>query len=247
MVMGVTAYLVLIGPLAPARLALFPVVVLNGDAGPPIIAQSAAAFVSFSPGFVAVVIAAGFLACSLSSREFRRAPNQIFWGVMAGLAVVSGWWGTAHLAATGFDGTPVESHTFTAPLGESILYVMTSTGGGVGFSVGSVAGVMIGAFWGSVALGHFRWEACDDPRELGRQIFGAVLMGVGGVVAMGCSMGQGLTAFSTLAWSAPVVVVSIVIGAALGLRHLIEGVAFPRRLSIGRIGAKDAALRRQAR
>jgi uncharacterized membrane protein YedE/YeeE len=100
---------------------------------------------------------------------------------------------------------------------------MTSTSGGLGFGVGSVAGVLVGAFVGSVSKGHFRWEACDDPRELGRQILGAFLMGAGGVLALGCSIGQGLTAFSALAWSAPVVLLSIFAGAALGLRQLIRG------------------------
>jgi uncharacterized protein len=48
---------------------------------------------------------------------------------------------------------------------------------------------------GSMIRGLFRWEACEDPRELGRQVGGAALMGIGGVVAMGCSVGQGVTGF----------------------------------------------------
>ncbi|MGR3692652.1 MAG: YeeE/YedE thiosulfate transporter family protein, partial [Sagittula sp.] len=71
--------------------------------------------------------------------------------------------------------------------------------------------------------GHFRWEACEDPRELRRQIFGAALMGGGAVVALGCSIGQGLSAFSVLAFSAPVTFASIFAGAAFGLRQLIVG------------------------
>ncbi|WP_372893035.1 YeeE/YedE thiosulfate transporter family protein, partial [Rhodosalinus sp.] len=67
----------------------------------------------------------------------------------------------------------------------------------------------------------------EDPRELRRQIFGAILMGGGAVVAMGCSIGQGLTAFSTLAVSAPVTFLAIFAGAALGLRQLIEGFRQP--------------------
>ena len=59
--------------------------------------------------------------------------------------------------------------------------------------------------------------------ELGRQILGAFLMGVGGVTAMGCSVGQGLTAFSLLHWGAPVTLAAIAAGGALGLRQLIRG------------------------
>lgn len=104
-----------------------------------------------------------------------------------------------------------------------MIYVMTSTGGGLSFGVGSVAGVLIGAFMGSLLKGQFRWEACDDPRELRRQIFGACLMGVGAVLALGCTIGQGISAFSVLAFSAPVVFLSIFAGAAIGLRQLITG------------------------
>jgi hypothetical protein len=91
--------------------------------------------------------------------------------------------------------------------------------------VGSVAGVLLGAFLGSLVKGHFRWEACEDPRELKRQILGAVIMGQGAVLAVGCSIGQGLSAFSLLAWSAPVTFLGILAGAAIGLRQLISGFA----------------------
>jgi uncharacterized membrane protein YedE/YeeE len=102
----------------------------------------------------------------------------------------------------------------------------SSAGGSVGFGVGSVAGVVAGACIGSILRGQFRWEACDDPRELRRQIFGAVLMGIGAVLALGCTIGQGISAFSVLSFSAPIVFASIFIGAALGLRQLIGGLSF---------------------
>ncbi|NQW11924.1 MAG: YeeE/YedE family protein [Alphaproteobacteria bacterium] len=92
----------------------------------------------------------------------------------------------------------------------------------VGVSIGSVTGVLVGAGTGAFWRGHFRWEACDDPRELRRQIGGAFLMGGGGVVALGCSVGQGLAAFSVLAISAPVTIAAIVLGAFIGLRFLVE-------------------------
>ena len=114
---------------------------------------------------------------------------------------------------------------FAAPIGETILYGMTATGRTLTFGTGSVAGVWIGAFIGSLIKGHFRWEACDDPRELRRQIIGATMMGVGAVVALGCSIGQGVSAFSVLAFSAPVTLAAIVVGTMIGLRQLITGFA----------------------
>lgn len=222
-VMGVSAYMVLVGPLAPIRLAVFPVDVVDAPAAGVSIAESASRLTGVSPFWIALVVASGFLAVALRGAGPDQARRAGVWGFVVGGAVVAGWWGASHLHETGFDRTPVESHTFTTPLGESLLYLMTSEGGGAGFSVGSVTGVLLGAFLGCFTQGRFQWEACDDPRELGRQLIGAVMMGVGGVVALGCSIGQGLTAFSTLAWSAPVVAASIFAGAALGLRHLIEG------------------------
>ncbi|MEO1701560.1 MAG: YeeE/YedE thiosulfate transporter family protein [Pseudomonadota bacterium] len=72
-----------------------------------------------------------------------------------------------------------------------------------------------------------RWEACDDARELGRHLAGAFLMGTGGVFALGCTIGQGVSAMSTLSLSAPITMVSIAIGARLGLSFLIEGTFTP--------------------
>ena len=115
------------------------------------------------------------------------------------------------------------SHTFSAPIGETVLYVLTSSGNTISFGTGSVLGVILGAFAGSLFKGQFRWEACEDPRELRRQIFGAALMGIGAVVAVGCSVGQGLSAFSVLAYSAPITLLCMMIGAAIGLRQLILG------------------------
>ena len=100
---------------------------------------------------------------------------------------------------------------------------MTSSGNSISFGTGSVVGVLIGSLIGSLIKGHFRWEACDDPRELRRQLLGAFLMGVGAVVAVGCSIGQGLSAFSVLAYSAPITLLCIMAGAAVGLRQLILG------------------------
>lgn len=125
----------------------------------------------------------------------------------------------------GFEAEPIETHSFAAPIGDTIYYVMTASGNTLSFSVGSVFGVIVGAALGSISRGHFRWEACEDPRELRRQMLGAALMGPGAILAVGCSVGQGISAFSTLAYSAPLAFVAIFAGAAIGLRQLITGFA----------------------
>ena len=160
---------------------------------------------------------------SLSSQALRAKPAQIGWALVVSLGIVGAWAGTTWIAHAEFGATTVVSHSFAAPLGESILWWMTASGAPVTFAVGSVAGVWFGALLGSVRLSHFRWEACEDPRELRRQIIGAGVMGMGAVIAMGCTVGQGLSAFSVLALSAPVTFVAIFAGAAIGLRQLIVG------------------------
>lgn len=94
------------------------------------------------------------------------------------------------------------------------------------------AGSMLGAFVASVLNREFRWDAFDDPREMGRHLAGACLMGVGGVWASGCTIGQGLTAGSVLAPSWPFVVSGIIVGARLGIAILIEGGSRPALLQL---------------
>ncbi|NVK47757.1 MAG: YeeE/YedE family protein [Rhodobacteraceae bacterium] len=226
LVLGLTSYITLNGPLAALRVTLFPPRPAEG----PLPGLAHGLGQSLGLPIVATGLGFGvlFLALALSSRAFRGERKLILWGVAVGLAVTSGWAGTAWLSNATFEATQVVSHTFAAPIGDTLFYFMTSSATSPGFGVGSVIGVLAGAAIGSLIKGHFRWEACEDPRELKRQIMGAALMGVGAVVAFGCTVGQGLSAFSVLAYSAPVTIAAIIAGAALGLRQLIYGFSFAR-------------------
>ena len=223
LVMGLSAYMTLGGPLSHLRIGLF------GPLEPTETAPSVALLIAERMGIsgegVGITLGLIILILSVSGGTIRHSKSQMFWGAVVGLAIVSGWAGTYWVASTGFAATPVVSHTFSAPIGQTMLYMMTSSGNAISFGTGSVLGVLCGAFLGSLIRGHFRWEACEDPRELRRQIVGAALMGSGAVVAVGCSVGQGLSAFSVLSFGAPVTLLAIFVGAAFGLRQLIEGFA----------------------
>jgi uncharacterized membrane protein YedE/YeeE len=219
-VMGVFAFVALSGPLAPLRIALFAQTDATGPQG---VANAVQGLTGLPPLLTAGAIALGLLAWALAHQGLRRSPRQLAWGVAAGLAVVWSFMATSWLASASFGEVQVEGLSFTAPLGRTLIWLMTSTAGGVSFSVGTVCGVLVGAFAGSLWRGLFRWEACEDPRELGRQVSGAAMMGVGGVVALGCSVGQGVSGFATLAWSGPVTLAAIGLGAVIGLRRLIGG------------------------
>jgi hypothetical protein len=221
LVMGISAAMAIGGPTAEIRDALFAPEALEAGAPLPSLAHGIAGAVGVAPGLVAGIIGGALILSALAGRGLAR--RQAIWAGVVGLSVASGWAATGLLEHASFGALPVVSHSFAAPMGDSLLWSMTASGGGLGFGVGSVFGVALGALAGSWHDGRFRWEACEDPAELARQIFGAFLMGTGGVTALGCSVGQGLTAFSLLAYGAPVTLAAITLGAALGLRHLIRG------------------------
>ncbi|MFN7003610.1 MAG: YeeE/YedE thiosulfate transporter family protein [Roseinatronobacter sp.] len=220
MIMAVAGFITLAGPLSPLRVLIFPQIDAETPQG---FAHAFAAMTGLPALLLALPLGLGLIALGLAHPHLREAPRTVLWGVVVGLAIAGAFIGTSILNMGTLEAVPVEGFTFTAPLGRTILYLMTSSAGGLNFAVGSVVGVVVGAALAAFWRRRFRWEACEDPRELGRQVTGACLMGVGGVVAVGCSVGQGASAMSTLAFSAPLVAISIIAGAMLGLRQLLRG------------------------
>ncbi|WP_339027224.1 YeeE/YedE family protein [Bradyrhizobium symbiodeficiens] len=179
-----------------------------------------------------VAIAAALAFWALADGRLIRSPRLLSSGLAVGATIAFGWFATGWLADDEFDPARVASLTFVAPLGDAILYIATFSGARLNFGIGSVAGVVAGSFAAAMLARGFRWEACDDARELKRHMTGALLMGIGGIMSLGCTVGQGLSAFSTLAVSAPVTMVAIACGARLGLEFTMTGEWLPavRRL-----------------
>ncbi|EFO29437.1 YeeE/YedE family membrane protein [Roseibium sp. TrichSKD4] len=168
------------------------------------------------------VCAAGFI-WIFRSRTYRSEWTHIGTGVAIGLAISFGWVATTWASKSALDPVQIEAGSFVVPVGDTILQLITYTGVLPDYGVGLIVGVLFGAVTAAVLKKDIRWEACDDARELGRHILGGTLMGIGGVVAMGCTIGQGISGFSTLAISAPIVLLSIGLGARMGLSWLLEG------------------------
>jgi uncharacterized membrane protein YedE/YeeE len=143
-------------------------------------------------------------------------------GVAVGVIIVLGWWATGIAAFDEFDSRRIESFTFVGPLGETLYYFMLSTALQPDFPVGAVLGVVTGAFIAAKLSGTFKWEVSSNADDMKRRLLGAFLMGVGGVTALGCSVGQGVTGLSTLSIGSILATVSIVAGARLGLYMLVE-------------------------
>lgn len=170
----------------------------------------------------AILVSALLMAFVITCHRIRRKLRMLSAAVILGLAVTAGWIVTAGLADP-FAAQRPESLTFVGPLGRVILITMGETLQQSAFAVSSVLGVMAGSFAIAWARDELRWEAFDDQREMRRHLLGAMLMGAGGVLARGCTIGQGMSAASTLALTAPVAVLFMVLGARLGLFYLIEG------------------------
>jgi uncharacterized protein len=167
-------------------------------------------------------IAAGIGVAAFAHAGFARSTRFFVTGAAIGIVIVLGWWATGLAGYDSFEARRVESFSFVAPLGETLLYLMLASGLRPDFPVGAVLGVIAGAFLAAKMAGHFRWEAPDDAREIKRHLLGAFLMGSGGIAALGCTIGQGISGLSTLAIGSIMAIASILVGARFGLYLLVE-------------------------
>jgi hypothetical protein len=151
--------------------------------------------------------------------ELLKHKKDLFAGFVMGLLIVAGWFSTGWLAFDEFEPVNLVSLTFVAPIGESIQYAMIATGMKLSFGVSSVLGVLLGSFLVACLSKRLHLQGFSSPKEMLRYIAGGVCMGAGGALALGCSIGQGLTGLSTLALSSVIAMAGILCGARLGLRH----------------------------
>ncbi|WP_319774669.1 YeeE/YedE family protein [Breoghania sp.] len=235
-VLGLSALAAQRGLLAPLRILLVDDLALDFSAAG---SQSITQLLSHLTGTdlslaVPVLASLGLLGWIFSDRAYRREGALIVSGSLVGLCITFGWLATTWASRNAFDPIQIEAASFVVPVGDTILQLVTYTGTLPDYGVGLLIGTFLGAALGAWRKRDGRWEACDDARELGRHFIGASLMGIGGVFAMGCTVGQGITAVSTLAISAPIVFASIALGARIGLAWLIEGSIRPLVPGLGR-------------
>jgi hypothetical protein len=189
-----------------------------------------------SPGSAALmaggVIGAALLVFALASRESRR-PLNVVAGAGVGLLVLAMFWVTGHLGhlaehpqtleeswlAT--NSTRAEGLSFVAPTAFALDWVMFFSDAGKRMTVGivSVAGVILGSAAMALARRSFRWEGFAGTPDLGHHLVGGALMGVGGVTALGCSIGQGVTGISTLSLTSFVAASSMIAGAFAAVKY----------------------------
>jgi hypothetical protein len=217
------------GLLASPRVALVERASLDlgalGLGGGGLVDVAAALGLPRAPARIALALAsAGALAwLALRDPGFRARPRLVGSGVAVGLLIVAGWAATGILGRDDFQPTPLASLTFVAPVGDALLYLALFTGVSLSFGVAVVGGVVAGAFLSALARGTLRLEGFADRGDLGRHLLGGALMGIGGVLALGCTIGQGLTGLSTLSLGSLLAIAGIATGGALGTLYLEEG------------------------
>jgi uncharacterized protein len=178
-----------------------------------------------------VIVAGALLAFVFAKREFWRR-DYLLGGVAVGLVIVGGWYVTGKLGYVAEDPNTLEeawvatntgrmeSLSFVAPQAFllELLMLWTDKSRIVTFGIASALGVLAGSAAYALASKRFRVESFRDAPDLMRHIAGGILMGFGGIVGLGCTIGQGITGFSTLALGSIITFIAIVTGAAATMK-----------------------------
>jgi uncharacterized membrane protein YedE/YeeE len=219
MTIAVSAQITLKGLIAPARIAFlnWSTVTPSGVSLPTLVGNTGIGS-GWAQALVVLACVVPLLIFTLSNGWARRAPGMLVSGVAIGLLIGAGWFTTGYLGADDFNPVPVASLTFVAPVADSLQYVMLSSGLTPTFGVALIAGTLAGSLLTALLTRRFKIEGFSSAHHMLRSFLGAVLMGSGGAMAYGCTIGQGLTGLSTLALPSFIAVPGIVLGAWLGLR-----------------------------
>jgi uncharacterized membrane protein YedE/YeeE len=222
-VLGITAEMTLKGLIAPARIAAVQVSQITAKlTSVPALLSAVGLGEMPARALATSIMSAALIVFAFAHLPFRRSPGQIAAGLLVGILIAAGWFATGYLGADDFNPVPVTSLTFIAPIADALQYVMLSTGSTLNFGIATVGGVFAGSLVTALATGRFHWEGYRSPHHMLRSAAGAALMGAGGVMAFGCSIGQGLTGLSTLALASFVAVAGILAGTAAGLRGALR-------------------------
>ena len=226
--LGISAYMTLRGVLGAFRVGVLEKAVLTLPAG-----QDLPSLLGIPRVAIALVIAVGLIAFAYASKQFRSSFDYTLGGVVTGLVVVGGWYVSGHIGHVAEDPNTLqeafvatnsgrmESFSFVSPMAYTLDYLMlwTDKSKVITYGIASGLGVIAGSAAYALATRTFRWEGFRDAEDTANHIVGGLLMGFGGICALGCTIGQGISGFSTLALGSIITFVCIVIGSALTMRY----------------------------
>lgn len=190
-VLGFAAYATMRGFLAPLRLPL-EAIARPASAAPDLISTIGLG----ASGRIGLVVLAALAIAVLfrAAGAFRAAAS-----IAVGLLIAAGWAASSILGDDGLEKLQPWSGAFVAPLGNGLQYLMTFTGAKIDFGIAFAAGVLGGAFVSAAWGKRLHWQSFETPRQTLRYLAGGLLMGFGGVLALGCTTGQGMSGISVLA------------------------------------------------
>jgi uncharacterized membrane protein YedE/YeeE len=226
LVLGLFAYMTIGGIFAPARAALEQATSLASTSPAQSIGDLVGRVARLGPAagniVVMALLATGAAIYCFADRRFRTSAVHVVSGFAIGLLVTAGW----ALTGLAFDDmatrpVPPISLTYVRPAGDAVQWLALFTAGPIpSFGTASVFGALLGACAAARRMGRFRVTTFADAGDTLRNLAGAALMGVGGVLALGCTVGQAITGVSTLALGSFLTFASIVAGGFYGLRVL---------------------------
>lgn len=190
---------------------------------------------------IGLLVAAVLIFYAFRSHHFRGRTGNIVGGLLIGLTIVGAFYlsgsalGAAAQEASDFmdqpqNGMGIQSYTFIRPMGDLLYVIANPAGYLVTFGLVMFLGVGTGSVLLSLVTGGFRLQWFANPLEAVRYLAGGVLVGIGGILGMGCTLGQGLAGTSTLAAGSFINLASLLFGAWLGIRlqkHFMDDHAVP--------------------
>ncbi len=234
-VLGITAYMTLRGILGAFRVGVLEQASFalgGGQDLPSLAARAVGGEKRTWIAALALLAGGGLIAFAYSARDFRSSFDCTLGGVVTGLVVVGGWYVSGRIgylaedpqtlqeAFVGTNTGRMEAFSFVAPLAFSLEYLMlwTDKSKVITYGIASAAGVIAGSAAWALATRSFRWEGFRDAEDTANHLVGGALMGFGGITALGCTVGQGISGFSTLALGSILTFAAIVAGAAATMK-----------------------------
>ena len=211
---------------------------------------------------IGLALGAVLLALVFKSSDFRSSSDHVWGGVIIGLCVLAAWFITSNITvdadgenlnlfeyysewdmiADSDDGKPAagsglnpQSFTFNNPMGQAFGYGVSGFNAALlTFGIMAFFGVVAGSFVWSLVTRTFRIEWFANFKDFVTHLIGAVLMGFGGVLAMGCTIGQGITGISTLALGSFITFFAIVLGSALTMKVQLYKMVYEEEATLGK-------------